>query len=467
MRSADVWARTGIRAVAVFALTCAVGAVALLVAVSGLRSVLVVAVGLGGTAVAAAATWWTLTRRGPARAAGVVLALAAFVVVLGLYAWSGLWWAVVAALAMWAAGLSCGRFALRRVPGGPSMRAAGAAVPQRPVLIMNPRSGGGKVARFGLVERGKALGAEVVLLDTSTHQDVSALARRAVADGADLLGVAGGDGTQALVAEVAAEYDLPFLVVPAGTRNHFAMDLGLDRADPSRALDALKDGVELRVDLGQVAGRPFVNTVSFGAYAEIVQSSRYRVAKSGTALDQLPDLLVANPGVRLDAMADGTSLHSQQALLVSNNPYLTAALEAGRRAALDKGTLGVVGVRVDGAAQAAELALRGTRASALRSLNARRVVVTSEQASIPVAIDGEALRLPTPITCGIRQGVLRVAVPRQRPGPPSGVPMGWRNLVALARGRVASDVTAHRRRTTRARVARPRDRLVPGTKTGT
>lgn len=445
MRSADARSQTGIRAVALFALTCAAGAAALLVAASGLRSVLVVAVGLGGTAVTAAALWWTLTRRGPARAAGVMLAFVAFVVVLGLYTWSGLWWAVVAALVLWAAALSCGRFALHRALRGPVTRVADAPAPRRPVLIMNPRSGGGKVARFALVERAKTLGADVILLDTSAHQDVAALARRTVADGADLLGVAGGDGTQALVAEVAAEYDLPFLVVPAGTRNHFAMDLGLDRADPSRALDALKDGVELRVDLGQVAGRPFVNTVSFGAYAEIVQSDGYRAAKSGTALDALPDLLVANPGVRLDALADGTPLHSQQALLVSNNPYVTAALEAGRRESLDKGTLGVVGVRVDSAAQAAELALRGARASALHSLNARQVVVTSPQTRVPVAIDGEALRLPTPITCGIRPGVLRVAVPRRRPGPPSGVPMSWRNLVALARGRVASDVTARRR----------------------
>src|SRR6185369_16615371 len=127
----------------------------------------------------------------------------------------------------------------------------------------------GKVAKFGLKEKAEALGAQVALLDGPGIVDVAALARQAVADGADLLGVAGGDGTQALVAGIAAEHNLPFLVISAGTRNHFAMDLGLDRENPAACLDALSDGVEQRADLGMIAGRPFVNNASFGAYAEI------------------------------------------------------------------------------------------------------------------------------------------------------------------------------------------------------
>ena len=124
------------------------------------------------------------------------------------------------------------------------------------------------------------MGAEVALLDGPGIVDVAALARDAVARGADLLGVAGGDGTQALVAGIAAEHDLPFLVISAGTRNHFALDLGLDRDDPSTCLDGLTDGVEIRVDLGVIGGRTFVNNASFGAYAEIVQSPAYRDDKT-------------------------------------------------------------------------------------------------------------------------------------------------------------------------------------------
>jgi diacylglycerol kinase family enzyme len=108
--------------------------------------------------------------------------------------------------------------------------------------------------------------------------------------------VAGGDGTQALVAAIAAEHGIPLLVISAGTRNHFALDVALDREDPSRCLDALRDGVELRVDLGFIGGRPFVNNASFGAYAAVVQSPASRDDKRRTTTEMLPDLLARPAG---------------------------------------------------------------------------------------------------------------------------------------------------------------------------
>jgi diacylglycerol kinase family enzyme len=141
----------------------------------------------------------------------------------------------------------------------------------RPFLIMNPRSGEGKVVQFGLQRKAEHLGAEVFVMSGPEPADVAEVARQAVAAGTNLLGVAGGDGTQALVAGVAARHDLPFVVIPAGTRNHFALDLGLDRDDPAASLAALSDGVDLHVDLGDVGGRTFVNNASFGAYAEVVR----------------------------------------------------------------------------------------------------------------------------------------------------------------------------------------------------
>ena len=155
---------------------------------------------------------------------------------------------------------------------------------------MNPRSGGGKVAKFGLADKANARGADVALLEgpgISTWPP----ARQAVDGGADLLGVAGGDGTQALVAGIAAARDMPIMGISAGTRNHFALDLGLDRDDPSTCLDALTEGVELHIDLGRIGDRTFVNNASFGAYAQVVQSPAYRDEKTGTALAMLPDLL--------------------------------------------------------------------------------------------------------------------------------------------------------------------------------
>src|SRR4029450_9631303 len=203
-----------------------------------------------------------------------------------------------------------------------------------PFFVMNPRSGGGKVDQFRLRERAEELGAEVALLDRP-GTDVQQLARDALARGADLIGVAGGGGTQALVAQIAAEHDVPFLVVSAGTRNHFALDLGLDREDPARCLDALRDGVEARIDLGDINGRTFVNNASFGASAEIVENPDYRDDKRGTTLDALPDLLSRRRGAHLVAEVGGFQVDAPQALLVSNNPYEANDLAGmGRRSRL-------------------------------------------------------------------------------------------------------------------------------------
>lgn len=418
------------------AVGCAGAAVVVLLTAVGLRGVGVVLAGMIGLAVAAAGAWWALAYRGLVRLFGAVLAVASPLWVLGFLVDSRMGPVSLLAVALWTGAMTAAGSALRQDRKDRTVREAPAQRPVRPVLIMNPKSGGGKVGRFGLVAKAEALGARVLLLQ---GQDVEELARQAVRDGADLLGVAGGDGTQALVAAVAAEHGLPFLVISAGTRNHLAMDLGLDRTDPATCLDALTDGVELRVDLGTVSGRPFVNTVSFGAYAEIVQSPDYRDAKAATVLAALPDLLTNRTGARLSAEADGTHLADPQALLISNNPYDTGdLLGAGSRPRLDGGVLGVLSLRVDGAAQAAELALRGEQAQGLTVLTARQVTVTSDNGTIPVAVDGEALTLPTPVRCEVRPGALRVLVPRDRPGATAVAPLrDWRRVGRLALGGAA------------------------------
>ncbi|MFF8381439.1 diacylglycerol/lipid kinase family protein [Streptomyces sp. NPDC015661] len=428
------------RLLARLALLAVLGSLVVLLLALGDGGLVVVGAGFLGLVLCAAGVWWFVAHRGAVRLVGALLAIAAPVGVLVLFAHDGLWVTALTLCLCWAAALACARAALRRSRPKPSMRAVAAAPPKNPVLIMNPKSGGGKVGRFHLVERAEELGARVILLDPSAPADVAELARGAVTEGADLLGVAGGDGTQALVAAVAAEHDLPFLVISAGTRNHLAMDLGLDRSDPSRCLDALTDGEELRIDLGDVEGRAFVNTVSFGVYADVVQHPEYRDAKAGTALTLMPDLLLGDGVSRLDARVDDTTLSAQQALLISNNPYVSPdeLTGGGRRPTLDDGELGVVGIRVEDAAQAADLAVRGSQSTGLTVLTAQRVEVTAATDDIPVAVDGEALRMPTPVVCTLRAGVLRVRVPRDRPGVPVPVPpVRWRSIFDLAFGRRA------------------------------
>ncbi|MFD6936340.1 diacylglycerol/lipid kinase family protein [Streptomyces goshikiensis] len=450
----------GRRWAARLSLAAGVAALLVLVVFGGLVSLVLMGVGWAGLALSAAGVWWMLTHTGRIRVLAVLLLVAVPLAVLALYAAAGLLWVVLVSLGLWALAVFAGRAALVE-DAPPAMPEHPARRPERPFLIMNPRSGGGKVAKFRLAERARALGAEVVVLDPDRPQDVAELAREAVRRGADLLGVAGGDGTQALVAGVAVAHDLPFVVISAGTRNHFALDLGLDRKNPARCLEALTDGVELRVDLGYLrAGGPeepeepeepaepgtevvFVNSASFGVYAEVVQSPAYRDDKVRTILEMLPDLLAQESGARLSVRGDGPVLDAPQAVLVSNNPYQRGdSAGLGRRERLDTGELGVLGVHVGSAAEAAELLLRGgQQGRGLTETTAREVVVDADAPVIPVGVDGEALTLPTPVRCRLAPGALRVRVPRHRPGVRLGAPpMDWRRVrrLALTMGRAAA-----------------------------
>ncbi|MFJ9668875.1 diacylglycerol/lipid kinase family protein [Streptomyces sp. NPDC101219] len=425
------------------ALLALAASVAVPLAAAGLRSVLWVLVGIAGLALAAVGVWWVLAHSGVLRVLGAVLSVVAPVTVLTLYAVSGMLGPALVAVALWALAVTAARTALGPGIHDPSGRLgqSGRVVveaPRHAWVLMNPWSGGGKVDRFHLVDRARAAGCHVVLLDG--RQDVTELARRAVTEGADLLAVAGGDGTQALVAEVAARNDLPFLVIPAGTRNHFALDLGLDRDDPAAALKGLTDGVELRVDLGYAADRVFVNNVSFGAYGFVVTDPAYREAKSRTTLRTLPGLLTGDGAPTLRARADGVSVDGLRALLVSNNPYgrVVDAARPGRRERLDSGLPGVVCVRVGNTAQAARL-VRGARSGGLVRVNAGEVVVEGDTATLPVGIDGEHVELPSPVVCRSAPGALRVRVPRRRPGArtPAGATADWPRVARLAWGRTA------------------------------
>ncbi len=217
--------------------------------------------------------------------------------------------------------------------------------PSSPALIINPRSGGGKAARYDLVAQCRSRGIEPIVFQPG--DDLAALADTAVGNGADALGMAGGDGSQAAVAAVAAAHGVPFVCVPAGTRNHFAADLGINRQNVVAALDAFTDGQSRRIDLGRVNGRVFVNNVAMGFYGAVVESPAYRAHKLRTVVELLPDLVGprAEPFDLRFMNGDGRAQETAVLVLVSNNPY---ALDPGplrrSRANLDAGVLGVIAV---------------------------------------------------------------------------------------------------------------------------
>ena len=219
--------------------------------------------------------------------------------------------------------------ALRRVYAMSAQRRlafSGGFVPvepaRRPVLFINPTSGGGKAQRARLADLARERGIEPVTL--AQGDELEAFIQGAVADDADGLGVAGGDGSLALVASAAAARRISFVCVPAGTRNHFARDVGVDPNDLFGALDAFSAALERTIDLGSVNGRPFLNNVSLGIYGDAVQRGDYRGAMLRTLLETADEEALGSGSASAEVhLVDdrGCEHHSPAVVLVSNNPY--------------------------------------------------------------------------------------------------------------------------------------------------
>jgi hypothetical protein len=412
----------------------AIGSLSLLLASIGLAIAVAVASFPTGLSVLAAlalavvAAMYGATRRprgqrlaGFGAAAVLILAAIALIVVEGrvleqILVFVGIWIALL-----------CARVAFAMHVALPQ-----AERPRRAVLFMNPHSGGGKAERFHLSEEARARGIEPIELRRG--DDLRELVEQAVADGADALAMAGGDGSQAIVAAAAAEHRLPYACIPAGTRNHFALDLGVDRDDVVGALDAFVDGGERRVDLARVNGRVFVNNVSLGLYAEAVQRSGYR-----------DDAFDDDNGLDLRWKAPDRHEHRSGVLiLVSNNRYrLGRMLGSGTRPRLDGGTLGVTVVE------------RESRDGAegrqpWREWSTPVFEVDSDD-RVPAGIDGEAAVLDAPIRFEILPAALRVRIARSHPGAspsaaePDGIRSGIRELVRIAAGHGARPYEPPRR----------------------
>jgi diacylglycerol kinase family enzyme len=367
------------------------------------------------------AVWFALTERGARRVFGVVgavLAAGGLIAVL-VTNWQGLLLLIALLLLLPVFGLAA-RYALGRTGEVAVTRAATWIAPvgaaDSAALIINLKSGGGKAERFDLAAEARRRGIEPIVLRPG--DDLLELAESAITRGAQVIGMAGGDGSQALVATVAARRDIPHVCIPAGTRNHFALDLGLDRDDVVGALDAFTDGVERRIDLARVNGRVFVNNASLGVYAKVVQSDAYRDAKLETWTQMLPDLLGSGAGpIDLEFTArDGTSCNDATLVLVSNNPYeLTHLSGAGTRERIDTGMLGIVAARVQGTdvskLVALELVGQAERYPGLLSWSGREFEVRSGR-PVEIGLDGEALVLDPPLRFASLPGVLRVRLPR-------------------------------------------------------
>jgi diacylglycerol kinase family enzyme len=277
---------------------------------------------------------------------------------------------------------------------------------------VNPRSGGGKAGQVDLVEHAQERGVETVVLGPG--MTLEALVADAVAGGADALGMAGGDGSLAVVAAAACAHALPFVCIPAGTRNHFALDVGVDRKDLLGALDAFTDGVECRIDVAEVNGRMFLNNVSLGIYGDAVQQAGYRDAKVRTLLDTAHAVLgPSRAASQLHLVDDVGRPHDEPVIvLVSNNPYaIDRPIATGSRPTLTSGRLGVLVLdppshpgRPPG-----------------RAWTATSVAITAPE-RLHAGLDGEAVELDPPLEFVVRPAALRVRISSRHPGvSPSGL----------------------------------------------
>jgi diacylglycerol kinase family enzyme len=389
------------------------------------------------------AAWEALTRDGLRRWAAIVVgavAVVAVVVIMATGEGASLL-SLIARLAVLGVAVVLARYALARdVRSLKQRETPGKPVPaaRRGVLIMNLKSGGGKAEKFHLVDECRARGIEPVVLQRG--DDLLQLARDAIDRGADVVGMAGGDGSQALVASIAAERGVPMVVIPAGTRNHFALDIGLDRDDVVGALDAYGEARERTIDLADVNGRIFVNNVSLGLYATIVQSPEYRDAKRETTLAALPQML--GPGSQPFDLRftgpDGASHEGAHVIQVSNGPYGTTTGGITSRPRLDTGQLGVFSLVVpDAVAATRAIAAMATATPALYEGYLTWATPTFEVTSaspIAVGLDGESLQMDPPLVFSSRPGVLRLRLPLQAIGySPAARATGVRGLLGLWR----------------------------------
>ena len=258
-------------------------------------------------------------------------------------------------------------------------------------MLINPRSGSGRPSAEELGDVAERRGIKARTL--SSDDDLAELARNAEADA---LGVAGGDGSLAAVAQVALERDLPFVCIPFGTRNHFARDLGLDRDDPMGALSAY-EGSERRIDVGRVGDQLFLNNVSIGLYATLVhRREHHRRRRNALAQLKALTLLARHPkGIRLSV--DGDAVEAQVAL-VANNSYQLELFSLGERERLDDGRLHLY-------------LARGWRPSAWDEQVHESLTIDSGASHLDVALDGEPVDLETPLEFSIEPRALRVLVP--------------------------------------------------------
>lgn len=288
-------------------------------------------------------------------------------------------------------------------------------------VVLNGRSGSG--AASASVTRIRDLCREAgrdVRVTTAMGKGIERAARAAVTDGCELLVAGGGDGTIGTVAALAAEAGIRFGVLPLGTRNHFARDLGLP-LDLDGAMQVILAGATRRVDLGEVNGRVFINNSSIGVYPRVVRFReklrKYGLAKWAAAIWAVLAVLRRHPFVGVRITADGEPMVRRTPFVfIGNNEYRMEGLSAARRESLSDGVLALYVMNASGRRNLLWLAwqiLRG-RTAELKELEVFQVEdaeIELRRRSTHVALDGELVTMRGTLSYRVLPAALEVCAP--------------------------------------------------------
>ena len=289
-------------------------------------------------------------------------------------------------------------------------------------MVLNDSSGKGDCAAAAkrLQEIFTAAGREVRITVAKSGGELRSGMDRAVKEGCDTLVAGGGDGTINTAASAVVDRNIPLGVIPLGTLNHFAKDLGLPQ-DLEKAAQVILDGVRCRVDVGEVNGRVFLNNSSLGVYPAIVRMrERYQAGGVGkwiAALWATLTVLRRNPFMAVRIVADGQAIVRRTPFVfVGNNEYHMAGLQAGSRDSLVNATLAVYVVnaerRVGLIGLAWKVLLQGPeKVQELDLITVPETTVETRRRSLQVALDGEVLPFESPLWYRIRPASLQVFVP--------------------------------------------------------
>ena len=289
--------------------------------------------------------------------------------------------------------------------------------------VFNDSSGSGDwtAAAKKVEEIFSAAGREVrVTVATGGGRHLREAAERAASDGCEALVAGGGDGTVNLAASVAVGRDIPLGVLPLGTLNHFAKDLGIP-LELEDAVRVILGGVTCRVDVGEVNGRVFLNNSSLGVYPAIVRlRERYRASGRGkwvAALWAGLTVLRRNPfmAVRL-IVQDEATVRRTPFVFVGNNEYRMVGLQAGTRDSLTRKHIAVYVLNADRRVGLVRLAwqilLKGVdEVKELDELTVTEATIETRRPRLQVALDGEVVVLDSPLEYRSRPAALRVYVP--------------------------------------------------------